>query len=560
MNSPEPQFLIPSTSWQRVPSWAVLPNGGEYCLNGTTEEKFVRWNPPVPSPEAVIDRRTGKPQANLAQEQQSAPQSLPSDYVESVTPDEEEEYAHGTASSQPETAQAKEIPEQWNERRTRENKAAIFAEMEAKSEDEELEREPAFPYPKIDDAAFHGPFGRIVKAIAPLTEADPIGVLIALLVGWGNLIGRSAYHSVGADRHYTNLNCCIVGRTARARKGLGLGVAGWLLAQLDSQWVDNHIWSGLSSGEGLIWKVRDPIIKQRWVKGKQGAPGHVETYIEDQGITDKRLLVAETEFGSTLAVMGRSGNTLSAVIRDAFDSKKRLGQLVKNSPGTATGAHISIIGHITAFELRNLMKECEQWNGFGNRFAFVCVKRSDFHSDPPDLSEAGISAEMSQLAVTTDWARKVCEMDRIEEAKVLWDKLYREFAEDDAETIVSATIDRGDVFMLRFQELYALSEDSLTIKEQHVRAAVALWKYCENSARYLFGVRLSNPKAEKIFDALRKNPGGLTRTEINVMVFKRNLNSDRLEKALALLKKIGWIESRLEKTEGRNAERFFAKM
>ena len=167
---------------------------------------------------------------------------------------------------------------------------------------------------------------------------------------------------------------------------------------------------------------------------------------------------------------------------------------------------------------------------------------------------------MPQLAATTDWARKVCEMDRDDAAKVIWDKLYREFAEDDAETIVSATTDRGDVFMLRFQELYALSDHSLTVKEEHVRAAAALWKYCEASARYLFGARLSNPKAEKIFDALRQSPKGLTRTEINIMVFKRNLSAERLEEALALPKKIGWIESQVNKTSGRDAERFFAKI
>ena len=78
--------------------------------------------------------------------------------------------------------------------------------------------------------------------------------------------------------------------------------------------------------------------------------------------------------------------------------------------------------------------------------------------------------------------------------------------------------------------------------------------------RYLFGARLSNPKAEKILDALRQNPEGLTRTEINVTVFKRHLSADRLEDAVALHKKIGWIESRSEKTNGREAERFFAKI
>jgi hypothetical protein len=419
--------------------------------------------------------------------------------------------------------------------------------------------EQIYPYPKIDEAAFYGPFGRIVKAIAPLTEADSAAVLIQLLVGWGNLIGRCAYYSVGVDHHFTNLFCCVVGRTAKARKGLGLGVAGWVLKQLDQAWFEQNIWSGLSSGEGLIWRVRDPIVKSRAVTGKKAYPGQREYYVDDEGIKDKRLLVAETEFGSAFTVMGRSGNNLSHVIRDAFDSKRRLGQMVKNSPGVATEAHISIIGHITAFELRTLMKECEQWNGFGNRFYWVCAKRAGVYSEPSDLEEAGIGAELALLADATKWAKEVEQMDREEEAKALWDVIYRDFAEDDGEGVVAATIDRGDVFMLRFQQLFALADHALSIRSEHVRAAQALWKYGEDSARYLFGDRLGNPKAEKIFDALRQSSGGLTRAEINKGLFKGNLKAEVIEQALELLKKVGWIEGRTEKTGGRDAERFFSK-
>jgi hypothetical protein len=75
--------------------------------------------------------------------------------------------------------------------------------------------------------------------------------------------------------------------------------------------------------------------------------------------------------------------------------------------------------------------------------------------------------------------------------------------------------------------------------------------------RYLFGKRLSNPRAEKIFDALRHAPGGLTRREINDLVFKRNAKAEVIEEALALLKKAGWVRTQTEKTDGRDAERFF---
>jgi hypothetical protein len=196
----------------------------------------------------------------------------------------------------------------------------------------------------------------------------------------------------------------------------------------------------------------------------------------------------------------------------------------------------------------------------GNRFAYVSVKRGEFRSDPPDLSEADIGTEMKQLAMTTDWAGEVREIERDGAAKPIWDKIYSEFAENDDETIVSATIDRGDVFMLRFQQLYALADHTITINKDHVRAAAALWKYSEASARYLFGSRLGDPKAEKTLDALRKHQEGLTRTEINVTIFKRNVKSERIDEALEILIRAGWIESRVEKTSGRDAERFLAKI
>ena len=62
-------------------------------------------------------------------------------------------------------------------------------------------------------------------------------------------------------------------------------------------------------------------------------------------------------------------------IPQAWDSGD-LGTLTKNSSTRATGAHISLIGHITADELRRYLTQTEQANGFGNRHLWFCVKRS----------------------------------------------------------------------------------------------------------------------------------------------------------------------------------------
>ena len=52
----------------------------------------------------------------------------------------------------------------------------------------------------------------------------------------------------------------------------------------------------------------------------------------DPGIDDKRLLLDEREFYSALAVMQREGNTLSRIVRDAWDCLPVLETLTKNEP------------------------------------------------------------------------------------------------------------------------------------------------------------------------------------------------------------------------------------
>jgi hypothetical protein len=104
--------------------------------------------------------------------------------------------------------------------------------------------------------------------------------------------------------------------------------------------------------------------------------------------------------------------------------------------------------------------------------------------------------------------------------------------------------------------IYALADRSRIIFEQRLRAAHAVWKYCEGSASFLFGDRLGNPKAEKILAALQEAPRGLTRRDINNNVFKRNLKAEPLNDALKLLVRLGRISSQIERTGGRDAERF----
>ena len=171
------------------------------------------------------------------------------------------------------------------------------------------EEPPTSDWPILGEAAYHGIIGEVVKTIEPESEADPVAILIQLIVAVGNIIGRQAYYQVESDRHHPNLFAAAVGDTSKARKGTSWGRVRDVCYHADPEWVLQRIGSGLSSGEGLIHQVRDPVIKIK--DGKEE--------IVDPGVSDKRFMALEAELSGLLKVMERPGNTISPLFRKAWD-------------------------------------------------------------------------------------------------------------------------------------------------------------------------------------------------------------------------------------------------
>src|SRR5262249_48196285 len=153
------------------------------------------------------------------------------------------------------------------------------------------------------------------------------GILVQSLVAYGNIIGRGAHFVADGTSHFTNLFAVLVAPSSKGRKGTGWSRVRSSFSALDLSW---RIVSGLASGEGLIWHVRDPEFAEREIRQKGRATGERETVLVDAGISDKRLMVAESEFARLLRVGEREGATLSPVLREAWDIGN-LASLTKNS-------------------------------------------------------------------------------------------------------------------------------------------------------------------------------------------------------------------------------------
>jgi hypothetical protein len=196
---------------------------------------------------------------------------------------------------------------------------------------------------------------------------------VQYLVAAGNAMDHAPHYLVEGDRHTTNLYSALVGMTSKGRKGTSWGRVRQIMEIADMTWTSDRVQGGLSSGEGLIWGVRDPVFGFE-KNGKGASAKETKTEI-DPGINDKRLLIVEPELERVISVMCRDGNTLSGVVRDAWD-RGNLSSLTKNSPARASGAHISLVAHITVDELRTSLDRVALANGFANRVLWICVKRT----------------------------------------------------------------------------------------------------------------------------------------------------------------------------------------
>jgi hypothetical protein len=292
--------------------------------------------------------------------------------------------------------------------------------------------------------------------------------------------------------------------------------------------------SGLSSGEGLIAAVKDI----------------------DPLSGDKRLLAVESEFGKPLKVMKRDGNILSDIVRQAWDSGD-LRILNKNTPIAVTGAHVSIIGHITIEDLRAVLQKADEANGFGNRFLWVLAKRSKLLPEGGALTDEELCPLTQRLHEAVSYARGICELTRDAAARELWLEVYPELSAGRLGAYGAITA-RAEAQVMRIAGIYALMDHSARIRVEHLRAALAVWRYCDDSARFIFkNHHAKSSIRNRLKDGLLCAPDGLTKTDIRDL-FHRNVDAAVLMRELEAMQVSGDAHSKRDTAAGgRPPERWF---
>jgi len=402
------------------------------------------------------------------------------------------------------------------------------------------------PWPTLSDTALHGTAGRIVKMVAPHTEADQAAILVQLLAVFGATLGSGPHIVAGNDRHQAVIHPLIVGRTNSGAKGTGLGVVEAIRKQ-NLAWFDEFTTSGLSSAEGLIEMVRDPS-------------GEPEDKDYDPGVTDKRLLVKETEYRSVLARCRREGNTLSPVLRQGWDGGTLRTLTRKHNKLTATDPHIVVIGHITPRELRSTLDDADLSGGTVNRMLICLSRRSRLHARLGNIPEDVLAKAGELFREAQKPAQHRGRVEFTDEFWSRWDTAYRELNRDRPDSWAADATARGVTQVLRLALLYALFDGADAISGAHLDAALALWAYAEHSARWVFSTHeqeTHRQEAGALAAFIRQaGPEGRTRTEISRDYFKGNAKAADITAELTPLVHDGVLVEIRDETSGRPITRY----
>jgi hypothetical protein len=345
-----------------------------------------------------------------------------------------------------------------------------------------------------------------------------------------------------------------VGPTASAAKGTSWKRVANVLAAVDPDWAAQRVRNGLATGEGLIWHVRDPILGP--IKSVKHGQESYHEGVTDPGVTDKRLLAIEEEFARVMSAAGRPGNTLSPLLRQAWDSG-RLEGLTKGKPAACAAPHVSLIAHCTPLELAGCLTRTDCSNGFGNRFLMLCARRSKLLPDGGALEPPGLAPLVDGLRAAADFARAAGELRRDSEARELWHAEYPRLVEGPG-GLAGALLARAAPHVMRLACLYALLDHSPQVRAAHLHAALAFWDYCRRSVRHVFGDALGDPVADASDEALRQAPDGLGRDQIRNDVFNRHRSAAVVARALHTLRGLGRAHARLAATGGRPEERWYS--
>lgn len=418
-------------------------------------------------------------------------------------------------------------------------------------EEPEAEIEVHRNAPKGTPDMLYGIFGEIGRIAADGTEVNPFAACMNAMVFFSACVGRGVFLNIGNKAHHVRLFALHVGRSSYARKGDGLSLQ-W---RINKEMERLILQDGDAFSEGLIPRIHTGGLSSREGLAAMLHDGYKHGKDEVAPIFDKRLWIVEEEFANVLHQTRRDGNTLSSALREGWDGGS-IKPATKGQGMWASDPHFAISGAITPHELGDLMSAREMSNGFANRFIIFWAERTGL-TPYPETTPSHIVSELARkiLAIIAFAKGDYCwdsdpgrssqnnrQMGLTPDAAKLYADLYRkELNKNTDGQLVGGLTARRPPYLLRMAALFALSDLTLKIDVQHIRAALAWVRYWRESVKFIFNDAKEEAeqaktcdKAERLYQWLKTRNKPTTRTEITNECFSKRGGGD-VDKAIDTL-------------------------
>lgn len=422
------------------------------------------------------------------------------------------------------------------------------------------------PWPSpLADCCFQNAIGEYVLANDPNTEADPIGVLMQLFEYFGciigQLLGKDARFRLNHATHYTNDYLLIIGGSGKeGRKGTSLSDAEAPVVRGGfGLFIPINRMPGASTGEAIIAALQDP--------DPEPAPDpevklskRTKPRSSLRMLGDGRLMITATEFSRLQTCMKRETNTLSPVLRQAWDGRT-LSLNTKNDPITSSMAHVSLIAHSTEAEFHAGTDNVQKLNGVLNRYQFCMVKASKSLPFPGQTADRHLEAVADAMIASRKWidaADGGREFHLASSGRNLWRGFYDQSGKPTGDAILDAMCARDTSHVLRWAMRFAALECTAGIERRHLEPAIDIWRRCRESVVYMLG-GASRSEALVIHDALSQaGKKGMSRTQISAM-FHRHKSRDDITALLFILLREGLVRGITRKNKSHKLEMWYAR-
>lgn len=405
-----------------------------------------------------------------------------------------------------------------------------------------------YGFPILDDKALYGPAGLIARA-GFYTSVEPAALIASFLTCAGSHFTRTSLRMEG-ESHSPQLFSVLVGsRLIRkaafdhARKFFAVSDGATESIPSRSRAAKRKNTSTPLNVESWELQQCDDFLDAIAARSDGNEQG-LRVVQNDAEDTDEigSKLISVTDFQSTLLAT-RHRNQLASMMCAAWDNEGAKLFTHRQKRISISKTNVCLLGQISLEDLRAAMPTDSRLSGLTSRILWVCLRRTvdsfeQANGKHANIDQALIANLSSQLAEAINNAPSCISLSP--KSKVLWYEINEQLLSQEAPGVMGIIMGRSDSHVLRLAALYCLLDNSRNVLPCHLEAAMALWNYCKESARFIFAESKTGEMAQRVLNVLKT--GAKTQTQLHE-AFSRHVTAKELAYALTELESKGLARS-----------------